>query len=567
MRLARSFFSLFEANPFDTAHNHCESPDDTGCDACNTGARRSSIALWIVIFLLLGCAAAFDKSFPFYQISHPQDLRYHYPYLKETFPSTLCFIVGGIVPLALLVIPTILATAQVANITNTQRTHIPSFGRSRPTSSDTHESDPNSAEETPPLARSRSVTHATTLMPSSSGIPSSNNASTSASFYSPVSLLKAFFSVGIISFTGILSAPSGALGLCLSLALSTCIVTVIKTYVGRPRPNAIALSMYKYDKQAQTGSAAKRTEAERKKQSLLNCITQMRCEGQSSLDFPDADPFAYSTSIPLAHVSPALLTRALAVDSPLPADNTAPLPISYTLPPSMSPHLINEALRSFPSGHASFAFSGFLFLSLVLFSRYKELMRILTGHKQRATQRPTFAESIATSAVSIHDLSIINPGPTPQGSPSNSMSTAYTASSSRATFGINLSSFLAPFFPVPTSSPPFWTPNCDHAYVAPPISMPNSPSAPLPSANAIYSPKSHALPLFTRQIPLHTQILPLPIAIALYLVVPILMASVIAASRVVDYWHHPDDVLAGATLGGLCAVVAYKAVHYHDNDK
>jgi len=36
-------------------------------------------------------------------------------------------------------------------------------------------------------------------------------------------------------------------------------------------------------------------------------------------------------------------------------------------------------------------------------------------------------------------------------------------------------------------------------------------------------------------------------------------ALFVGASRIVDQWHHPSDVLAGLLLGGLTSTVAYHA--------
>jgi len=47
----------------------------------------------------------------------------------------------------------------------------------------------------------------------------------------------------------------------------------------------------------------------------------------------------------------------------------------------------------------------------------------------------------------------------------------------------------------------------------------------------------------------------------LLFVLPWLIASALAMSKVADYWHHPSDVLAGALLGVLMAHVAYGMVY------
>jgi diacylglycerol diphosphate phosphatase/phosphatidate phosphatase len=45
--------------------------------------------------------------------------------------------------------------------------------------------------------------------------------------------------------------------------------------------------------------------------------------------------------------------------------------------------------------------------------------------------------------------------------------------------------------------------------------------------------------------------------------IPWSWAAFVAASRIVDHWHHPSDVLAGSLLGIACAVVPYHAFYPH----
>jgi diacylglycerol diphosphate phosphatase/phosphatidate phosphatase len=47
----------------------------------------------------------------------------------------------------------------------------------------------------------------------------------------------------------------------------------------------------------------------------------------------------------------------------------------------------------------------------------------------------------------------------------------------------------------------------------------------------------------------------------LFFVLPWLIASALAMSKVADYWHHPSDVFAGALLGTLIAHIAYRMVY------
>lgn len=66
--------------------------------------------------------------------------------------------------------------------------------------------------------------------------------------------------------------------------------------------------------------------------------------------------------------------------------------------------------------------------------------------------------------------------------------------------------------------------------------------------------------LTTRTPPPHEPWMPITFSVLVPLV-PVLAAAYIAASRVMDYRHHPTDVLAGATLGSLMALVVYRATH------
>ena len=44
-------------------------------------------------------------------------------------------------------------------------------------------------------------------------------------------------------------------------------------------------------------------------------------------------------------------------------------------------------------------------------------------------------------------------------------------------------------------------------------------------------------------------------------IVPLLLAVVIAASKVRDGWHHPFDVIFGAMVGSLFALMAYRMMY------
>lgn len=44
---------------------------------------------------------------------------------------------------------------------------------------------------------------------------------------------------------------------------------------------------------------------------------------------------------------------------------------------------------------------------------------------------------------------------------------------------------------------------------------------------------------------------------AISCIVPWSWAIFVGATRIVDHWHHPSDVLAGLLLGGLCSTVMY----------
>jgi membrane-associated phospholipid phosphatase len=43
--------------------------------------------------------------------------------------------------------------------------------------------------------------------------------------------------------------------------------------------------------------------------------------------------------------------------------------------------------------------------------------------------------------------------------------------------------------------------------------------------------------------------------------VPTVIAIYISITRIVDYWHNTDDVLAGVVLGSGCAMIAFYEVH------
>lgn len=44
-------------------------------------------------------------------------------------------------------------------------------------------------------------------------------------------------------------------------------------------------------------------------------------------------------------------------------------------------------------------------------------------------------------------------------------------------------------------------------------------------------------------------------------VAPLLLALIMAASKVRDGWHHPVDVVAGALIGTAFALMAYRMVY------
>lgn len=44
---------------------------------------------------------------------------------------------------------------------------------------------------------------------------------------------------------------------------------------------------------------------------------------------------------------------------------------------------------------------------------------------------------------------------------------------------------------------------------------------------------------------------------------PLVLASWIAASRIVDNWHHPSDVIAGTLFGIICALISYHLWYPH----
>jgi len=42
---------------------------------------------------------------------------------------------------------------------------------------------------------------------------------------------------------------------------------------------------------------------------------------------------------------------------------------------------------------------------------------------------------------------------------------------------------------------------------------------------------------------------------------PLLLATWVSTSRIVDNWHHPSDVIAGISLGAVCAIISYHLWH------
>jgi membrane-associated phospholipid phosphatase len=47
----------------------------------------------------------------------------------------------------------------------------------------------------------------------------------------------------------------------------------------------------------------------------------------------------------------------------------------------------------------------------------------------------------------------------------------------------------------------------------------------------------------------------------LAIVVPCSYSTFVAASRIVDNWHHPSDIIAGTLLGIACATIGYHAFY------
>ncbi|GAA5855564.1 hypothetical protein JCM3766R1_000595 [Sporobolomyces carnicolor] len=61
---------------------------------------------------------------------------------------------------------------------------------------------------------------------------------------------------------------------------------------------------------------------------------------------------------------------------------------------------------------------------------------------------------------------------------------------------------------------------------------------------------------YPRSTPLESRFLRLSISIA-----PLFLAAWICITRLQDHWHHPTDVLAGATIGSACALLTY-SIYY-----
>eukprot|EP00461_Guttulinopsis_vulgaris_P007637 UN07687 len=73
-------------------------------------------------------------------------------------------------------------------------------------------------------------------------------------------------------------------------------------------------------------------------------------------------------------------------------------------------------------------------------------------------------------------------------------------------------------------------------------------------------------PHFEPYLPHHfldtIEVPPLALAMICYIIIPIIIAGLIAISRIIDFWHHPDDVLAGSVLGTCCAFLTYRIINY-----
>lgn len=63
---------------------------------------------------------------------------------------------------------------------------------------------------------------------------------------------------------------------------------------------------------------------------------------------------------------------------------------------------------------------------------------------------------------------------------------------------------------------------------------------------------------YPRSTPFQSRFLRLSICIS-----PLFLAAFVCLTRLQDHWHHPTDVLAGATIGSACALLAY-CVYYHN---
>ncbi|GAA5965605.1 hypothetical protein JCM3765_004752 [Sporobolomyces pararoseus] len=57
---------------------------------------------------------------------------------------------------------------------------------------------------------------------------------------------------------------------------------------------------------------------------------------------------------------------------------------------------------------------------------------------------------------------------------------------------------------------------------------------------------------YPRSTPLQSRFLRLSICIA-----PLFLAAFVCLTRLQDHWHHPTDVMAGATIGSACALLTY----------
>lgn len=466
---------------------------------CQANARYQVVFLWVVTTLLVLAAGLFHNLFPVLQFAHPNDIRYHYPYFKESINSVVCFFLGAGLPLGVLMLPYILNTTDPVTIQ--KKYNIKNDGASTPRVEQIQygRTNPNKVQTT---------------------VATASSSTTTTHDVQRTTWLQGIFS-------------SSVLGGFVALGLGTFLTTLFKTIVGRPRPNALALTRHIYTKYNIN-------------QDKIDILQRILSTSSSLFGFAPSTTTTTTTATSLM-TTPVTTTTATAAHVVDFFTNT---------PHLLSNILANDALRSFPSGHSCFAFAGMIYLSLILYTRYLKTVRFATQsqHTDAPLKIVITPRAVLNAVLYPIDYDRIK-----------SLHCCYHAPSTQSRgveaprHGHGDSS--------PTPSEGLQTPRVQSLYgeelggeeemgeVSPLLSRAGTK---LPASHhATKTTTSHPNG-FTGEIHLP----PLALAMICYIVLPIIMAGLIAISRIIDFWHHPDDVLAGSVLGTCCAFLTYRIINY-----